>query len=134
MSTAGITALVLAIIEGPQWGWAAPATLACFAGAAVLLTAFTLLELRTEGPLLDVRVFKIPRFTGGALSISVAFFCLFGFIFLITQYFQFVKGYSTLSAGVHTLPFAIVAAVFTPIAAVVALKVGTRLVVTWGCC
>jgi MFS family permease len=79
-----------------------------------------------------VRVFKIPRFTGGALSISVAFFCLFGFIFLITQYFQFVKGYSTLSAGVHTLPFAIVAAVFTPIAAVVALKVGTRLVVTVG--
>ena len=67
-----------------------------------------------------------PRFTGGALSISVAFFCLFGFIFLITQYFQFVKGYSTLSAGVHTLPFAIVAAVATPLAAVVALKIGTR--------
>ncbi len=80
----------------------------------MLLTAFTLLELRTEGPLLDVRVFKIPRFTGGALSISVAFFCLFGFIFLITQYFQFVKGYSTLSAGLHTLPFAIVAASLHP--------------------
>jgi MFS family permease len=82
--------------------------------------------------LLVVRVFLIPRFSGGALSISVAFFSLFGFIFLITQYFQFVKGYSTLSAGVHTLPFAIVAAVFTPVAAVVALKVGTRLVVTAG--
>jgi hypothetical protein len=50
----------------------------------------------------------------------------------VTQYFQFVKGYSTLSAGVHTLPFAIVAAVFTPIAAVVALKVGSRLVVGIG--
>jgi EmrB/QacA subfamily drug resistance transporter len=132
ISTAGVTSLVLAIIEGPQWGWASAGTLACFATAAVLLTAFSLLELRTEGPLLDVRVFKIPRFTGGALSISVAFFCLFGFIFLITQYFQFVKGYSTLSAGVHTLPFAIVAAVATPIAAVVALRVGTRLVVTVG--
>ena len=90
------------------------------------------MELRTEGPLLDVRVFKIPRFTGGAVSISVAFFCLFGFIFLITQYFQFVKGYSTLSAGLHTLPFAVVAAVATPVAAVVALRVGTRLVVTVG--
>ena len=132
VSTAGVTALVLAIVEGPQWGWAAPATLACFAAAAVLLTLFTLLELHTDGPLLDVRVFRIPRFTGGALSISVAFFCLFGFIFLITQYFQFVKGYSTLSAGVHTLPFAVVAAVFTPIAAVVALRVGTRLVVSLG--
>ena len=132
LSTLGVTSLVLGIIEGPQWGWASTGTLACFAVAAVLLTAFALLELRTDGPLLDVRVFKIPRFSGGALSISVAFFCLFGFIFLITQYFQFVKGYSTLSAGMHTLPFAIVAAIFTPIAAVVALKVGSRLVVTTG--
>jgi EmrB/QacA subfamily drug resistance transporter len=132
VSTAGVTALVLGIIEGPQWGWSATGTLACFAVAAVLLTAFTFLELRTEGPLLDVRVFKIPRFSGGAISISIAFYCLFGFIFLITQYFQFVKGYSTLSAGVHTLPFAIVAAVFTPLAAVVALRVGSRAVVTSG--
>ncbi len=132
LSTAGVTSLVLAIIEGPQWGWSSAGTLACFALAVVLLGAFTVLELRTEGPLLDVRVFRIPRFTGGALSLSVAFFCLFGFIFLITQYFQFVKGYSTLSAGVHTLPFAIVAAIATPLAAILALKIGTRVVVTAG--
>jgi EmrB/QacA subfamily drug resistance transporter len=132
LSTAGVTSLVLAIIEGPQWGWTATGTLACFAAAATLLTVFTFVELRTEGPLLDVRVFLIRRFSGGALSISVAFFSLFGFIFLITEYFQFVKGYSTLSAGLHTLPFAIVAAIFTPLAAVVALRVGTRLVVTLG--
>jgi len=105
ISTVGVTSLVLAIIEGPQWGWTATGTLACFAVAAVLLTAFVVLELRTEAPLLDVRVFRIPRFSGAAISISVAFYCLFGFIFLITQYFQFVKGYSTLSAGMHTLPF-----------------------------
>jgi EmrB/QacA subfamily drug resistance transporter len=132
ISTAGVTALVLGIIEGPQWGWTSIGTLTCFGAAAVLLTVFTFVELRTPGPLLDVRVFRIPRFSGGALSISVAFFSLFGFIFLITQYFQFVKGYSTLSAGVHTLPFAIVAAVFTPVAAVFALRVGARLVVTAG--
>jgi hypothetical protein len=124
--------LVLAIIEGPQWGWTASGTVACFAAAAVLLTTFALMELRTEGPLLDVRVFLIKRFTGGALAISVAFFSLFGFIFLITQYFQFVKGYSTLSAGVHTLPFAVVAAVVTPLAAIVALRIGARVVVTAG--
>ena len=132
LSTAGVTSLVLAIIEGPQWGWTATGTLVCFAAAAVLLTVFTFLELRTEGPLLDVRVFAIPRFSGSAISISVAFFCLFGFIFLITQYFQFVKGYSTFSAGVHTLPFAFVAAVVTPLAAVVALRIGSRVVVTTG--
>ena len=132
VSTVGLVLLVLAIIQGPQWGWGSPATLGCFAAATGLLAAFTLLELRTAEPLLDVRVFAVPRFTSGAVSIAVAFFCLFGFIFVITQYFQFVKGYSTLSAGVHTLPFAIVAAVFTPVGAVLALKVGTRLVVGAG--
>ncbi|HXW39054.1 MAG TPA: MFS transporter, partial [Acidimicrobiales bacterium] len=132
VSTAGVTLLVLAIIEGPQWGWADGATLACFAAATATLALFTLLELRTAHPLLDVRVFARPRFSAGAASIAVAFFCLFGFIFLVTQYFQFVKGYSTLSAGVHTLPFAVVTAICTPLAAVVALRVGTRLVVGLG--
>jgi DHA2 family multidrug resistance protein-like MFS transporter len=132
ISTAGVSLLVLAIIEGPQWGWASTGTVACFAAAGVLLAAFALVELRTAEPLLDVRVFTIPRFSGGALSIAVAFFSLFGFIFLITQYFQFVKGYSTLSAGVHTLPFAIVAAIFTPLAAILALRVGSRAVVGGG--
>jgi EmrB/QacA subfamily drug resistance transporter len=132
VSTLGVTSLVLAIIQGPQWGWASAGTLGCFGVAAVLLAGFAWMELRTEGPLLDVRVFRIPRFSGGALSISVAFFSLFGFIFLITQYFQFVKGYSTLSAGVHTLPFAVVAAVATPLAAVLALRIGTRVVVATG--
>ena len=132
ISTTGVTLLVFAIIEGPAWGWASSGTLLCFLGAAVLLGLFTWLELRTEHPLLDVRVFAVARFSAGAGAIAVAFFCLFGFIFLITQYFQFVKGYSTLSAGVHTLPFAIVAAVFTPIGAVLALKIGSRSVVGAG--
>jgi EmrB/QacA subfamily drug resistance transporter len=132
VSTVGVSLLVLAIIEGPQWGWGSVGTLSCFALAAVLLVSFTLVELQTAHPLLDVRVFTVPRFSAGAASIAVAFFCLFGFIFLVTQYFQFVKGYSTLSAGVHTLPFAIVAAIVTPLAAVAALKVGTRLVVGAG--
>jgi EmrB/QacA subfamily drug resistance transporter len=132
ISTAGVSLLVFGIIEGPQWGWASLGTLGCFVASVALLVLFTIVELRTDKPLLDVRVFTIPRFTAGAVSIAVAFFCLFGFIFLITQYFQFVKGYSTLSAGVHTLPFAIVAAIFTPIGAVLALKVGTRFVVGIG--
>jgi len=132
LSTIGMTSLVLAIIEGPQWGWTAPETLACFLAAGLALTAFVFLALRTKDPLLDVRVFLIPRFSAGASSIAVAFFILFGFIFLITQYFQFVKGYSTLSAGVHTLPFAIVAAIFTPLGALLALKIGTRTVVAGG--
>jgi len=130
--TAGVGALVYGIIEGPTWGWASPRTVGLLVGAVAVLSAFAWLELRTRGPLLDVRVFKVPRFTVGATSISIAFFALFGFIFLITQYFQLVRGYSALSAGVRTLPFAVTAAVATPLGAILALRVGTRFVVGAG--
>ncbi len=58
-------------------------------------------------PLLDVGLFRNARFTAASLSVTAAFFALFGFIFLITQYLQLVQGYSPLEAGLRTLPFAI---------------------------
>ncbi|NNN00815.1 MAG: MFS transporter [Acidimicrobiaceae bacterium] len=132
LGTFGITALVLAIIEGPAWGWRSPTTLALFATAAVLTTGFTRFEMRRAGPLLDVRVFSNRVFSSSAGAIATNFFCLFGFIFLVTQYFQLVRGYSALSAGVRTLPFAATVMVTTPLGATAALKVGTRFVVSTG--
>ncbi len=76
--------------------------------------------------MLDVTVFSNKRFTAASVAVMLAFFAFFGFIFLITQYFQFVRGYDTLSAGVHTLPFAIAAAITSPFAARIALAVGTK--------
>ena len=132
LGTAGITTLVLAIIQGPTWGWLAPVTLVLFAGALTLLGAFALYELRRREPLLDVRVFRVRAFSAGAGAIATTFFGLFGFIFLMTQYFQLVRGYSAFSAGLHTLPFAIVAMIVTPLGAVAALRIGTRVVVSTG--
>ena len=62
----------------------------------------------------------------------LAFFALFGFIFLMTQYFQFVRGYWHARAGVHTLPFAVVAGVAAPIAARAVHRFGTQAVVAAG--
>ena len=128
----GVTALVYAIIEGPDWGWLASGTLGVFGVAVVLLTIFTLYESHREGPLLDVSLFRNRAFSAGAVAIATSFFILFGFIFLITQYFQVVRGYSALSSGVHTLPFAFISVLVTPLGAVVAFKVGSRYVVTLG--
>jgi DHA2 family multidrug resistance protein-like MFS transporter len=89
-------------------------------------------ELRREGPLLDVRIFRNRTFSAGAGAIALNYFCLLGFIFLITQYFQLIRGYSALSAGVHTLPFAAIVMIATPLSAVAALKVGARYVVSAG--
>jgi EmrB/QacA subfamily drug resistance transporter len=132
LGTLGITALVLAIIEGPTWGWLSTRTLVLFAASLVFLVSFCLFELRRRHPLLDVRVFKNRAFSSGAGAVATAFFCLFGFIFLVTQYFQLVRGYSALSAGVHTLPFAITTAIISPLGAFLALRIGARVVVAGG--
>ena len=114
LSVAGIGLLTYTVIEAPRHGWESSATLGGFAGAAVLLAAFVVSQLRRPDPMLDVRLFRNPRFTAGSVSIALAFFGLFGFIFMITQYFQLVRGYDPLRAGVATLPFAIVTGAFSP--------------------
>jgi EmrB/QacA subfamily drug resistance transporter len=132
LGTSGVTALVLAIIEGPSWGWRSSPTLVLFGAAAMLLGGFAQHELDHDGPLLDVRMYNNRTFAAGAGAIATNFFCLFGFIFLVTQYFQLVRGYTAFSAGVHTLPFAVAVMVTTPVGALVALRLGTRYVVTLG--
>ncbi|MHB1137907.1 MAG: DHA2 family efflux MFS transporter permease subunit [Microthrixaceae bacterium] len=129
-SIAAIGLLVFTVIEAPHRGWTSAATLGGFALFAVVLVLFIGWEQRRRDPMLDVSVFRNPRFSAASAAVAVAFFGLFGFIFLITQYFQVVRGYSTLSAGVHTLPFAITAAIAAPIAARLALRFGTKRVVT----
>jgi MFS family permease len=132
LSIAMIGLLVFTVIEGPHRGWASATTLGSFAVVVLLLAAFIKWELHVSNPLLDVRTFRNARFSAGSIAIFVAFFALFGFTFLVTQYFQYVRGYSTLSSGLHTLPFAIGAGVTAPSAARLALRFGTKRVVSWG--
>jgi EmrB/QacA subfamily drug resistance transporter len=132
LSIAGVTLLVWSLIEAPSHGWISATTIGGIAGAVVLLSVFAWWELRTPSPLLDVQLFRNMRFTAASLAITLGFFALFGFIFLVTQYLQLVKGYSALQAGVRTLPFAfamVAAAVTSPKAA---QRVGTKLVVATG--
>ncbi len=82
--------------------------------------------------MLDITLFRNIRFSAASFSIAVAFFGLFGFIFLITQYFQVVHGYSPLSAGVRTLPFALGVGAAAPAAPVLARRLGTKIVVPAG--
>jgi hypothetical protein len=76
------------VIEAPRHGWTSPATLAGLAGTAVILAGFAFWQVRWPDPMLDVQLFGNARFSAAAGAIALAFFGLFGFIFLITQYFQ----------------------------------------------
>jgi DHA2 family multidrug resistance protein-like MFS transporter len=131
-SVAGIGLLVWTVIEAPRHGWISAITLGGFAGALVILAAFTWWQLRRPDPMLDVRLFRNPRFTAASAAIALAFFGLFGFIFMITQYFQVVRGYNTLHAGLATLPFAIVTGACSPLAIAAMKRLGTKIIVTAG--
>jgi EmrB/QacA subfamily drug resistance transporter len=131
-SVAGAGLLVWTVIEAPRQGWTSPATLAGFAGTAVILAGFAFWEVRRPDPMLDVRLFANARFSAASGAIALAFFGLFGFIFLITQYFQVVRGYDTLRAGVATLPFAVVTGAMSPVAIGVMKRIGTKIVVAGG--
>lgn len=132
LSTAAMAVLVYTIIEAPVHGWGAARTLAGFSVAAVLLVAFVVWERRVPVPMLDVSLFRNLRFTAASGSVTVAFFTLFGFIFLMTQYFQFFKSYSPLSTGVHLLPVASAVGVSSVLGTRLAVRFGTKLVVTAG--
>src|SRR5207247_4990484 len=66
LSIAGLGALIYAIIEAPARGWASVSTVIAFAVAAVILLGFVRWELRVAEPMLDLRFFRNPRFTGAA--------------------------------------------------------------------
>jgi EmrB/QacA subfamily drug resistance transporter len=132
LSIAGVTLLVWSLIEAPRHGWISAATVGGIAGALALLAVFVWWERRVRAPLLDVGLFRNMRFTAASLAITLGFFALFGFIFLVTQYLQLVKGYSALQAGVRTVPFALAMAVAAVSAPRVVRRVGTKLVVSSG--
>jgi hypothetical protein len=101
-----IVTLVFGLIEGPVYGWGSPQIVLALGLSLVFWTFFGWWEARTPAPMLDVRVFRQHRFAGACVAISAAFFGLFGFVFMVTQYLQFAQGYSALQAGLRTLPFA----------------------------
>ena len=132
LSIAGVAAVVYTTIEAPARGWLAPVTLAGYGVGAALLAVFAAWERRVGEPMLDITLFRNIRFSAASFSITVAFFGLFGFIFLITQYFQLVHGYSPLSAGLRTLPFALGVGAAAPAAPIFARRLGTKIVVPAG--
>ena len=132
LSTAMIGLLIYTIIEAPIHGWGSTRTLGSFAVTAVLAAGFVAWERRAPQPMLDLSLFRNPRFTAASASVAISFFALSGFIFVVTQYFQFLKGYGPLSTGVRLLPVASFVAISSILGAKLAVRIGTKLVVATG--
>ena len=91
-------------------------------------------RLGAEGsrPMLDIALFRNLRFSAASAAVTITFFSLLGFIFVITLYFQFLKGYGPLSTGIRLLPVAILTGITSVLGTRLAVRSGTKLVVAGG--
>lgn len=103
LAAAGVAALVYAVIEAPVHGWSHPVTLGGIGLGLLTLGGFVVFELHRPHPLLDPRLFTNRRFAAGSLSITLQFFALFGFLFVMMQFLQLVRGASALQAALSLL-------------------------------
>ncbi|MEU7109354.1 MFS transporter [Streptomyces stramineus] len=131
LSVLWVGSLIYMIIEGPHFGWGTgPIVAAVLAGAGLI--AFVLWELRHPRPVLDVRRFAQRAFAGSTLAVALFFLAVFGAFYYLTQYLQFVLGYSPLDTGIRMLPLAGTVFVGGALTALLTPKVGMKATVALG--
>lgn len=126
LTVAGLVAVVYSIIEAPTAGWLSARTLAGLGVGLLVLAGFVLFELRQASPMLSPRIFTRRGLSAGSISIFVQFFAFFGFIFLVLQYLQIVRGDSAFAAAVSMLPLAVTMMPASRLAPKAAAKFGSR--------
>ena len=132
LSTVGLLGLVYGIIEAPAHGILASDVLAALVIGVVGLGAFVWWQLRTEHPMLDMKLFSRPAFSVAALSVTLVFFALMGIFFSMSQLFQLVIGYGAFESSLRTLPLMMLMMLASPFVPNIVKKFGTRWTVTSG--
>jgi EmrB/QacA subfamily drug resistance transporter len=103
--TAGLMALVYAIVGAQTAGWTSARTLGIFGAAALLLLAFVAVETRAPAPLVRLSIFRVRSLLTANLAMLLAMSGIFAMFFFNTLYLQRVLGYGPLEAGLAFLPF-----------------------------
>jgi EmrB/QacA subfamily drug resistance transporter len=127
--TAALVALVYAVVEAPEAGWAEAQTLGLLALAAVLFALFALIEARSAAPLAPLRMFHSRALVGGNLVLFSLGMLAFGMPFILTQYAQQVLHYSPLEFGFGSVVMPVTAAIGSATGQALATKGGIRSIV-----
>ena len=132
LTLVGMTAIVWAIISIPAKGWTSAEVLGALTGGALTLAAFAIWERRIEHPMVPLAIFRDRNFSGASFSIVLLSFTAGGLLLALTQYLQFVLGYSPLKAGLALLPYAVAAAVFNGLGATLGKRLADRTLIISG--
>ena len=131
-ATAGLGALVFALVRANVWGWSSPTTIAVFAAAAVLLATFVLLQLRRRYPLVPLRLFRSRTLLGADIGMLFAGAGLFAMFFFLTLYMQDVLHYSALRTGLGYLPISAMIITSATLGSRILGRVGARPILVTG--
>jgi EmrB/QacA subfamily drug resistance transporter len=132
LSIVAISSIVYGLIEAPDKGWAANSTIASFVIGAVGLVLFVMWEHRSKEPMLDIRYFRNGAFSASTSGMILVFMAMFGVMFLITQFFQLILGYSPLGTALRFLPMVPIMMIVAPLTPKISARFGTNRVVAAG--
>ena len=124
--TAGLTALVLALVQSNSWHWGSPRIMGLFVVAVLALAAFVIIEKRVRVPMLDFSFFRSRTSAGANMVGFLVTFAMFAQFFFLTLYMQNVLHYSPLQTGVRFLPATLIIMVIGPLAGRLTDRVGPR--------
>ncbi len=130
--TVGLTALVLALVEGNTWHWGSTRVIALFAVALVGLSAFVTIEMRSRNPMVDFKFFRSRTFLGSTLVAFIVTFAMLSQFFFLALYMQNILHYSPLQAGIRFLPSTLLIIVMGPLAGRLTDRIGPRPLMTLG--
>lgn len=128
----GLSALVLALVEGNAWGWGSARIVALLVTAAVGLAAFVVVERRAAEPMVDFRFFRSRTFLGANAVAFIVSFAMLAMFFFLALYMQNILGYSAVEAGVRFLPSTLMIILVAPIAGRLADRIGPRWLIAVG--
>jgi DHA2 family methylenomycin A resistance protein-like MFS transporter len=124
--TFALAALAFATIEGQSLGWTSALVVVTFIAGALALTAFVVVELRLEAPLIDVTLFTRPAFAAANISAFLVFFAYVGGIVYFSAYFQQVQGHSAVQAGLDVATIGISTAIAATLSGRLIGRIGER--------